>query len=78
MKQCCISSHLHISILLCNSASLYLNFLLDVVHEYDHLHMSKRSSVWGKPSLSFFVFGYVFVYSSFALGTKTKDNNVIT
>lgn len=51
MKQRCISTHLHIYILLCNSASLCLNFLLDARHENQHLHMCERSSVWGTPPL---------------------------
>lgn len=76
MKQRCISTHLHISILLCNSAPLRLNFLLDACRESAHLHMRKRSSVWGTPphppppASNPSVFRYLFVYSSFALSVN--------
>lgn len=70
MKQRCISSHLHISIQLCNSSSLCLNFLLDACHENFHLHMRKKVFSLGNPSLSPSVFRYLFVYSSFASGVN--------
>lgn len=70
MKQRSISTHLHISILLCDSASFCLNFLLDACHEKYHLHMRKKVFSLGNPSPSPSVFRYLFVYSSFALGVN--------
>lgn len=72
MKQRCISTHLHISILLCDSSSLCLNFLLDAGHESYYLHMRKKVFSLGNPSSSPSVFRYLFVYSSFAL----RVNNI--
>lgn len=69
MKHRCISTHLHIFIPLCISASLCLNFLLDACYENSHLHMSKRSSMC-PPNTPHPPFGYLFVYSSFALNVN--------
>lgn len=76
MKQRCISTHLHISILLCNSASLCLNFLQAACHENYHLHTRKKVLSLGNPSSFPSVFRYLFIYSSFALGVNNINVTV--
>ena len=70
MKRRCVSTHLYISILPHNSASLCLNFLLDACHESYHLHKRKKVLSLGNPSSSPSVFRYLFVYPSFASGVN--------